>query len=63
MGNKVGLSPVAVILALLVGASLFGLVGMLVAVPVAAVLNVFIGEAVEKYKASSLMSEKPEEVR
>ena len=63
MGNKVGLSPVAVIFALLVGVSLFGLVGMLVAVPVAAVLNVFIGEALEKYKASDLMKEASEEIQ
>ncbi len=57
MGGKVGLSPVAVIFSLLVGAELLGLTGMLVAVPVAAVLNVFIGEAIEKYRASSLMQE------
>ena len=56
MGDKVGLSPVAVIFALMVGASLMGVVGMLIAVPAAAVLNVFIGEALAKYKQSELMA-------
>ncbi len=55
MGNKVGLSPVAIIFSLLVGVELLGLTGMLVAVPVAAIINVFIGEAIEKYKKSALM--------
>lgn len=44
MGKAVGLSPVLVILALLIGAELFGIVGALVAVPVAAAVSVVVEE-------------------
>lgn len=44
MGRAVRLHPLAVILALLAGASLFGVVGALVAVPVAAALGVLLDE-------------------
>jgi predicted PurR-regulated permease PerM len=40
VGNKVGLSPLVVILALFAGASLFGILGILFAIPVAASLRV-----------------------
>jgi sporulation integral membrane protein YtvI len=61
VGDKVGLSPVIVILALLVGADLLGFLGILVAVPVAAVLNVFIKDGLERYRESSFFLQKPEE--
>lgn len=41
LGNKVGLSPLALIVALLIGGELFGIVGMVIAIPVAAVVKVF----------------------
>lgn len=47
VGERIGLSPVAVIVALMVFSALFGFVGMLLALPVSAVLIVltkFIGE-------------------
>ncbi len=44
MSKAVGLSPVIVILALIIGAKLFGLVGAVLAVPVAAVISVIVGE-------------------
>ena len=40
VGEKIGLHPVAIILAVLLGAEFFGLVGVIVSVPVAAALNV-----------------------
>lgn len=40
MGRSIDLHPVTVILAFLIGAQLFGLVGMILAVPVAAILKV-----------------------
>ncbi len=52
MGDKVGLSPVVVIFSLLAGAELLGLTGMIIAVPCAAVIKVFIDEGFETYKAS-----------
>jgi len=42
VGDRVGLHPVAVIFALMAGGRLFGFVGVLLAVPVAAVIVVFL---------------------
>ena len=44
MGKALGLSPVLVILALLIGSHLFGFIGVLVAVPTAAAISVVVGE-------------------
>lgn len=54
VGNKVGLHPVWVILALLVFGKFFGFVGLLAAVPLAAVIKVFVVEAVEAYRRSAV---------
>jgi len=53
VGESVGLGPVWVILAVLVFGSALGLLGLLLAVPVAATLKVLIGEAVTEYKGSA----------
>ena len=54
VGDSVGLHPLWVMFALLAGGSLFGIVGMLLAVPVAAVIGVLLGFAIDQYKASPL---------
>ncbi|TDE41201.1 AI-2E family transporter [Antarcticimicrobium sediminis] len=54
VGKSIGLHPVWLILALSVFGSLFGFVGMLVAVPVAAALGVFARFAMEQYRSSLL---------
>lgn len=54
VGNSVGLHPVWLLFALSVFGSLFGFVGMLVAVPVAAVIGVLIRYAIDQYKDSRL---------
>lgn len=54
VGSSVGLHPVWLIFALSVFGSLFGFVGMLVAVPVAAMLGVVTRYAIERYKESRL---------
>jgi predicted PurR-regulated permease PerM len=54
VGEAIGLHPVVYILALIVGANLFGFVGMLVAIPVTAVLKVLLVSAVEAYRKSYL---------
>ena len=54
VGSSVGLHPVWLILALSVFGTLFGFVGMLVAVPVAAVLGVIARFGVEQYQNSKL---------
>jgi predicted PurR-regulated permease PerM len=57
IGHSVGLHPALVIIALLIGADLFGFVGLLVAVPLAAVAKVFLEEALTAYRASGLFRE------
>jgi predicted PurR-regulated permease PerM len=54
VGSSVGLHPVWLMLALTVFGTLFGFVGMLVAVPVAAAIGVLIRFAGEQYKAGRL---------
>ncbi|ALJ80418.1 AI-2E family transporter [Ketogulonicigenium vulgare] len=50
MGGSVGLHPVWLIFAISVFGALFGFVGMLVAVPVAAIIGVLIRFGLQKYK-------------
>ncbi len=52
VGDRIGLHPVAVIFAVLAGGQLFGFLGMLLALPVAAVANVLLRFALEQYRAS-----------
>ncbi len=54
VGESVGLHPVWLILALTVFGALFGFVGMLVAVPVAAALGVLVRFVIEQYQDSRL---------
>ncbi len=54
VGNSVGLHPVWLLLALSVFGTLFGFVGMLVAVPVAAALGVLTRFGIEQYLNSRL---------
>lgn len=56
VGNSVGLHPVWLLFALSVFGTLFGFVGMLVAVPVAAAIGVIIRFAIANYKDSRLYS-------
>ena len=48
VGDSVGIHPVVVILALLIGASLMGIIGMLLAVPVAGVIKILTSFVIEK---------------
>jgi predicted PurR-regulated permease PerM len=52
LGDSIGLHPVWVIFALLAGGALFGFLGLLLAVPVAAVVGVLSRFAVSRYMAS-----------
>lgn len=58
VGDKVGLHPVWVIFALLAGGVLCGFIGVLVAVPVAAVIGVFIRHVVAWYKSTPIYLDK-----
>lgn len=52
VGDKVGLHPVWIIFGMLAGAALFGFVGVLLAVPVTAIIGVLARFALEKYLQS-----------
>ncbi len=56
IGHSVGLHPALVIIALLIGADLLGFIGLLVAVPIAAVIKVFVEEALTAYRGSQLFA-------
>lgn len=53
VGDKIGLHPVAVIFAVLAGGQLFGFLGILLALPVAAALNVVVRHVHDIYQHSA----------
>lgn len=57
VGDRIGLHPVAVIFAVLAGGQLFGFVGVLLALPVAAVLAVVVRHTHARYTGSDLYRE------
>ncbi|HEY0635167.1 MAG TPA: AI-2E family transporter [Gammaproteobacteria bacterium] len=57
VGEKIGLHPVAVIFAVLAGGQLFGFFGVLLALPVAAVIVVVLRYLLERYLGSELYVE------
>ncbi len=57
VGDKIGLHPVAVMFAILAGGELFGFVGVLLALPVAAIAMVLLRYAYERYTQSEMYQE------
>ncbi len=58
VGDRIGLHPVAVIFAVMAGGQLFGFVGILLALPTAAVLAVLLRYAQQQYKTSNLYDDR-----
>lgn len=54
VGDRIGLHPVAVIFAVLAGGQLFGFLGVLLALPVAAVVVVLLRHSKQEYQQSEL---------
>lgn len=52
VGDRIGLHPVAVVFAVMAGGQLFGFVGVLIALPVAAVVAVGLRHAMARWRAS-----------
>ena len=52
MGRETGLHPVVVMVAILIGGTLFGLLGIIVAVPVTAVLQVVLRRWHQAWRAT-----------
>lgn len=56
VGDKIGLHPVAVMFAVMAGGQLFGFFGILLALPIAAVIMVMLRHSHERYMKSQLYS-------
>ena len=61
MGDTVGISAIAVLFALLVGAELLGFTGVLLAVPAAAVVKILLQHADKRYRRSEFYTRSPAE--
>ncbi|MEN6526324.1 MAG: AI-2E family transporter [Candidatus Polarisedimenticolia bacterium] len=59
LGTSLGLHPVVVVLAIMVGGELFGFPGIILAVPAAAAISVFVREGVRRYRDSRLYQGAP----
>ena len=59
VGDRIGLHPVTVIFAVLAGGQLFGFLGILLALPVAAALNVLVRYAHRSYRQSEIYNAAP----
>lgn len=57
VGDKVGLSPVWALMALIVGGDVGGFLGLLTAIPIAGCLRIFILDMLEIYRASDFYKE------
>lgn len=57
MGDTVGLSPVAILIALMIGGELLGFAGVLMAIPVAAVVKIFVERGLKRYRGSDFFGE------
>jgi hypothetical protein len=63
LGSRLSLHPMAVFLGLLIGGKLFGLLGIILAVPTVAIAKVFVAFVVELYKGSSFYGGEDSEER
>jgi predicted PurR-regulated permease PerM len=59
VGQTVGVSEIWVLVALFVGAELFGFLGVLLAVPAAAVVKIFVAHGVHYYRTTALFRHAP----
>jgi predicted PurR-regulated permease PerM len=58
VGDSVGLHPLWIMFSLMAGGALFGVTGMLIAIPVAAIVGVLSGFFIDQYKLSGFYSNK-----
>ena len=63
VGDKIGVHPAWLIFGMLAGGSLLGLTGIILAVPLTAIINVLIQFAVEEYEKSDYYSGGKAEIR
>jgi predicted PurR-regulated permease PerM len=60
VGKTVGLSEIWVLVALFIGGELFGFLGVLLALPAAAVAKIFVAHAVQYYRTTELFLQPPQ---
>jgi len=53
IGNKVGLSPLLIIFAVTLGGGLYGPIGMILAVPIMAVIKIYIDKFLQEYNGNT----------
>lgn len=63
LGDKVGMHPLWVIFAVMAGGQVYGIVGMLLAVPVTASIGVLVSFFIEKYKKSAYFKQTSSETQ
>ncbi|RYZ04445.1 MAG: AI-2E family transporter [Myxococcales bacterium] len=63
MGKTVGIADMWILIALFVGGEIFGFLGILLAVPAAAVIKIFLARAVDLYHESELYLDGPASLR
>lgn len=56
VGDKLGMSALVVLFALMVGGELFGFLGVMLALPMAAIAKVFVTRGLARYRASALFN-------
>ncbi len=61
VGDRIGLHPVAVIFAVMAGGQLFGFIGVLLALPVAAIVVVLLRHSHDEYKRSVFYGPEPDD--
>ena len=61
IGERVGIHPVLIMLALLLCPFFFGFVGLLIAIPIAVLIKLLVIKSIESYKESELYLSKPEQ--
>jgi predicted PurR-regulated permease PerM len=59
MSRKVAISPLAIFIAFMIGASLLGVIGAIIAIPVAAIVQVAFEEAFVRHRERRLDAERP----
>jgi predicted PurR-regulated permease PerM len=60
VGKTVGLSEIWVLVALFIGGEIFGFLGVLLALPAAAVAKIFVAHAVQYYRTTELFLQAPQ---
>lgn len=57
MGNYIGLDPIWIILSITIGGGLFGILGVLLSIPVGALIKLFGSKIIEKYEERPVIKE------